>query len=48
MRIFFILKEIIQADSGVLKDEKIMLSYGKNGKEKHESRRIAYWDAGNK
>lgn len=36
------------ADSGVLKDEKITLSYGKDGKSKHSSRRIAYWDAENK
>jgi hypothetical protein len=31
----------------VLKDEEILLSYGKEGKEKHRSRRIAYWDAEN-
>jgi hypothetical protein len=37
-----------EADSGVLKDEKITFSYGKDGKEKHESRRIACWDAENK
>jgi hypothetical protein len=34
-----------EADSGGLKDEKITLSYGKDGREKHESRRIAYLDA---
>jgi len=32
------------ADSGILKDEEIILSYGKNGEEKHRCRRIAYWD----
>jgi hypothetical protein len=37
-----------EADSEVLKDEKITLSYGKNGREKHESLRIAYWNAENK
>jgi hypothetical protein len=36
------------ADSGILKDEEITLSYGKNGKEKHRCRRIAYWDNQNK
>jgi hypothetical protein len=36
-----------EADSGVLKDEEITLWYGKDGKEKHRSRRIAYWDAKN-
>jgi PII-like signaling protein len=35
------------ADSGVLKDEEIILHYGDNGKLKHRSRRIAYWDAEN-
>ncbi|MCW1734764.1 IS4 family transposase [Anaerorudis cellulosivorans] len=35
------------ADSGVLKDELIELSYGKNKTEKHLSRRIAYWDSTN-
>lgn len=35
------------ADSGVLKDELIELSYGKNKSEKHLSRRIAYWDSTN-
>ncbi|MDR1345004.1 MAG: hypothetical protein LBJ39_06595, partial [Tannerellaceae bacterium] len=29
-----------EADSGVLKDEEILLGYGKEGKEKHRSRRI--------
>jgi hypothetical protein len=37
-----------EADSGVLKDEEIILCYGKAGNEKHRSRRIAYWDADNK
>jgi hypothetical protein len=32
------------ADDGILKDEEIFLSYGKNGQEKHRCRRIAYWD----
>ena len=32
------------ADSGVLKDEEIILYYGDNKKEKHRARRIAYWD----
>ena len=35
------------ADCGVLKDEEIILSYGKDGKEKHRCRRIAYWDSEN-
>jgi len=35
------------ADSGVLKDEQIELSYGKNKSEKHLSGRIAYWDSTN-
>lgn len=35
------------ADSGVLKDEQIELSYGKNKTEKHLSKRIAYWDSTN-
>jgi hypothetical protein len=35
------------ADSGVLKDEEIVLSYGHNKKEKHIARRIAYWDSEN-
>jgi hypothetical protein len=37
-----------EADSGVLKDEEILLGYGKEGKEEHRSRRIAYWDTENK
>jgi hypothetical protein len=36
------------ADSGILKDEEIILSYGKNGENKHRCRRIAYWDNHNK
>ena len=36
------------ADNGILKDEEITLSYGKDGKEKHRCRRIAYWDNENK
>jgi hypothetical protein len=36
-----------EADSGVLKDEEIVLKYGKNGELKHRARRIAYWDAEN-
>jgi hypothetical protein len=35
------------ADSGVLKDEEIVLYYGENKKEKHKARRIAYWDSEN-
>lgn len=35
------------ADSGVLKDEEVMLYYGKNKKEEHKARRIAYWDSEN-
>ena len=35
------------ADSGVLKDEEIILHYGDNKKQEHRSRRIAYWDNGN-
>jgi hypothetical protein len=35
------------ADSGVLKDEEIILYYGDNKKQQHRSRRIAYWDAEN-
>jgi len=34
-----------ETDSGVLKDEQIELSYGKNKAEKHLCRRIAYWDS---
>jgi len=37
-----------EADSGVLKDEEIILKYGKNSEFKHRSRRIAYYDAQNK
>lgn len=36
-----------EADSGVLKDEEIILRYGTKGKKKHRSRKIAYWDAKN-
>src|SRR5690554_6589937 len=36
------------ADSGVLKDEEIILYYGENKKEEHRARRIAYWDDQNK
>ena len=36
------------ADSGVLKDEEIILRYGEKKKEQHRSRRIAYWDSENK
>jgi hypothetical protein len=35
------------ADSGVLKDEEVVLYYGKNKKEEHKARRIAYWDSEN-
>jgi hypothetical protein len=37
-----------EADSGVLKDEEIVLCYGEGKKEEHRSRRIAYWDNENK
>lgn len=33
-----------QADSGVLKDEEVILYYGENKKQEHRARRIAYWD----
>jgi len=36
------------ADSGVLKDEEIILYYGENKKEEHRARRIAYWDDENR
>lgn len=35
------------ADSGVLKDEEVVLFYGENKKEEHRARRIAYWDSEN-
>lgn len=35
------------ADSGVLKDEEIILYYGDNKKKQHRARRIAYWDSEN-
>jgi hypothetical protein len=35
------------ADSGVLKDEEIVLLYGDNKQKQHRSRRIAYWDSEN-
>ena len=31
-------------DSGVLKDEEVILYYGQNKREKHRAGRIAYWD----
>ena len=36
------------ADSGVLKDEEIILYYGDNKKQEHRARRVAYWDDENK
>jgi len=36
------------ADSGVLKDEEIILYYGDKKKDEHRARRIAYWDSENK
>lgn len=36
-----------EADSGILKDEEIILHYGENKQEQHRSRRIAYWDSQN-
>ncbi|MGB4268467.1 MAG: IS4 family transposase [Spirochaetota bacterium] len=35
------------ADSGVLKDEEVILYYGDKKKEEHRARRIAYWDSEN-
>lgn len=35
------------ADNGVLKDEEVELYYGENKKQKHNARRIAYWDSEN-
>lgn len=35
------------ADSGVLKDEEIILSFGGKKELKHRLRRIAYWDSEN-
>jgi len=35
------------ADSGVLKDEEIILTYGENKKQEHRARRVAYWDTEN-
>lgn len=35
------------ADSGVLKDEEIILNYGDKKQKEHRSRRIAYWDSEN-
>lgn len=37
-----------ETDSGVLKDEEIVLYYGDNKKQEHRARRIAYWDDENK
>jgi len=35
------------ADSGVLKDEEVVLLYGTNKSQEHKARRIAYWDSEN-
>jgi len=35
------------ADSGVLKDEEVILYYGDGKKQEHRARRIAYWDSAN-
>jgi len=35
------------ADSGVLKDEEVVLLYGENKQKQHRARRIAYWDSEN-
>ena len=35
------------ADSGVLKDEEVILYFGDKKKEEHRARRIAYWDSEN-
>ena len=36
-----------EADSGVLKNEEIVLLYGTNKSQEHKARRIAYWDKEN-
>ncbi|PZX49568.1 IS4 family transposase [Algoriphagus chordae] len=36
-----------EADTGVLKDEEITVSYGENKAKEHRARRIAYWDSKN-
>lgn len=36
------------ADSRILKDERIVLNYGKNKEREHYARRIVYWDSENK
>lgn len=36
-----------EVDSGVLKDEEIVLYYGHSKQQEHRSRRIAYWDSAN-
>lgn len=36
------------ADSGVLKDEEVVLYYGEKKNQEHKARRIAYWDDDNK
>jgi transposase len=35
------------ADSGVLKDEEVVLYYGEKKEDEHKARRIAYWDSEN-
>ena len=35
------------SDSGVLKDEEVVLYYGENKEKEHRARRIAYWDSEN-
>lgn len=35
------------ADTGVLKDEEILLYYGNNKKQVHRAKRIVYWDSNN-
>jgi hypothetical protein len=35
------------ADSGVLKDEEVILYFGEKKKDEHKARRIAYWDSEN-
>lgn len=35
------------ADSGVLKDEEVVLLYGRDKSEEHKARRITYWDSEN-
>jgi IS4 transposase len=42
------LKSLLSGKKIKIEDKEIVLSYGKEGKEEHRSRRIAYWDTENK